>query len=233
MAKHDDPRNLLALCVDAARKRATLGEISFALRDVWGEHVASGGLALGAYAAEAERVGGGGECGGDDAVAEAFAEAAARVAAFEALDGRRPRILVAKVGMDGHDRGANVVAAGFADLGFDVDAGPLFNLPEEVAQQAVDADVHAVGISTMAAGHNTLVPRIAEALEAKGAGHVVVVVGGVVPPADHAGLKAKGVAAIFGPGTPLPLAALDVLDAVEAAVAKRRATNAANVEATA
>ena len=233
MAKHDDPRNLLALCVDAARKRATLGEISFALRDVWGEHVASGGLALGAYAAEAERVGGGGECGGDDAVAEAFAEAAARVAAFEALDGRRPRILVAKVGMDDHDRGANVVAAGFADLGFDVDAGPLFNLPEEVAQQAVDADVHAVGISTMAAGHNTLVPRIAEALEAKGAGHVVVVVGGVVPPADHAGLKAKGVAAIFGPGTPLPLAALDVLDAVEAAVAKRRATNAANVEATA
>ncbi|KAH8047179.1 methylmalonyl-CoA mutase [Aureococcus anophagefferens] len=148
-AAHDDPRNLVALCVDAARARATLGEISDALRSAWGEHVARGASGL------------------------------------EALDGRRPRILVAKVGMDGHDRGANVVAAGFADLGFDVDAGPLFNLPDEVANQAVDADVHAVGVSTMAAGHNTLVPRVVEALRAKGAGHVVVVVGGVVPDCDH------------------------------------------------
>ena len=137
-AAHDDPRNLVALCVDAARARATLGEISDALRSAWGEHVASGGLAVGSYVGEARRFGS--EAG------EAFSAAARRVEAFEALDGRRPRILVAKVGMDGHDRGANVVAAGFADLGFDVDAGPLFNLPEEVANQAVDADVHAVGI---------------------------------------------------------------------------------------
>lgn len=214
---HDHPQNLLALCIDAARARATLGEISFALRDVWGEHVAAGSLAVGSYAAATSDSTGG---------ADAFEAARARVDAFEARDGRRPRILVAKVGMDGHDRGANVVAAGFADLGFDVDAGPLFNLPDEVAVQAVDADVHAVGISTMAAGHNTLVPRIIDALKARGAGHVVVVVGGVVPPADHAGLKAKGVAAIFGPGTPLPEAATHVLDAVEAAVDKRRAAAA-------
>ncbi|KAK7239848.1 methylmalonyl-CoA mutase [Aureococcus anophagefferens] len=217
-AAHDDPRNLVALCVDAARARATLGEISDALRSAWGEHVASGGLAVGSYVGEARRFGS--EAG------EAFSAAARRVEAFEALDGRRPRILVAKVGMDGHDRGANVVAAGFADLGFDVDAGPLFNLPEEVANQAVDADVHAVGVSTMAAGHNTLVPRIVEALRAKGAGHVVVVVGGVVPDCDHDHLKRHGVAAIFGPGTPLPAAAMDVLDAVEAAVLKRRAPRA-------
>ena len=217
-AAHDDPRNLVALCVDAARARATLGEISDALRSAWGEHVASGGLAVGSYVGEARRFGS--EAG------EAFSAAARRVEAFEALDGRRPRILVAKVGMDGHDRGANVVAAGFADLGFDVDAGPLFNLPEEVANQAVDADVHAVGISTTAAGHNTLVPRIVEALRAKGAGHVVVVVGGVVPDCDHDHLKSHGVAAIFGPGTPLPAAAMDVLDAVEAAVLKRRAPRA-------
>ena len=217
-AAHDDPRNLVALCVDAARARATLGEISDALRSAWGEHVASGGLAVGSYVGEARRFGS--EAG------EAFSAAARRVEAFEALDGRRPRILVAKVGMDGHDRGANVVAAGFADLGFDVDAGPLFNLPEEVANQAVDADVHAVGVSTMAAGHNTLVPRIVEALRAKGAGHVVVVVGGVVPDCDHDHLKSHGVAAIFGPGTPLPVAAMDVLDAVEAAVLKRRAPRA-------
>ena len=217
-AAHDDPRNLVALCVDAARARATLGEISDALRSAWGEHVASGGLAVGSYVGEARRFGS--EAG------EAFSAAARRVEAFEALDGRRPRILVAKVGMDGHDRGANVVAAGFADLGFDVDAGPLFNLPEEVANQAVDADVHAVGISTMAAGHNTLVPRIVEALRAKGAGHVVVVVGGVVPDCDHDHLKSHGIAAIFGLGTPLPVAAMDVLDAVEAAVLKRRAPRA-------
>ena len=175
-------------------------------------------MAVGSYVGEARRFGS--EAG------EAFSAAARRVEAFEALDGRRPRILVAKVGMDGHDRGANVVAAGFADLGFDVDAGPLFNLPEEVANQAVDADVHAVGVSTMAAGHNTLVPRIVEALRAKGAGHVVVVVGGVVPDCDHDHLKSHGVAAIFGPGTPLPVAAMDVLDAVEAAVLKRRAPRA-------
>ncbi|KAH8045141.1 methylmalonyl-CoA mutase [Aureococcus anophagefferens] len=146
------------------------------------------GLAVGSYVGEARRFGS--EAG------EAFSAAARRVEAFEALDGRRPRILVAKVGMDGHDRGANVVAAGFADLGFDVDAGPLFNLPEEVANQAVDADVHAVGVSTMAAGHNTLVPRIVEALRAKGAGHVVVVVGGVVPDCDHDHLKRHGAAVL-------------------------------------
>mmetsp|Transcript_7175 Transcript_7175/g.21029 ORF Transcript_7175/g.21029 Transcript_7175/m.21029 type:complete len:739 (+) Transcript_7175:164-2380(+) len=215
-AAHDDPQNLVKLSVDAARVRCSLGEISDALRAAWGEHVAAGGAASGAYADER---------GGDDDAAVAAARQ--RCAAFEDLDGRRPRILVAKVGMDGHDRGANVVAAGFADLGFDVDAGPLFALPEEVARRALDADVHAVGVSTMAAAHKTLVPRVVEALREAGLGHVVVVVGGVVPDADRPALYDAGVSAVFGPGTPLTDAAHDVLDQVEAVVKAGRGDAAA------
>mmetsp|Transcript_3434 Transcript_3434/g.12244 ORF Transcript_3434/g.12244 Transcript_3434/m.12244 type:complete len:164 (-) Transcript_3434:77-568(-) len=149
-------------------------------------------------------------------------EARRRVAAFEQLDGRRPRILVAKVGMDGHDRGANVIASGFADLGYDVDVGPLFHLPAEVARQAIDADVHAVGVSSQAGAHVTLVPQLITELEAAGAGHIVVVVGGVIPKHDFSELRKAGVSAIFGPGTRIPRAAMDVLDAIEAAVRLRR-----------
>ncbi len=207
-----DERNLLRLAVAAARARCTLGEISDALRDVWGEHAPSGGVVQGAYAAS---FGGGG--GDDGAAAEAeFAETQRQVAQFEARAGRRPRILVAKMGQDGHDRGAKVIASGFADLGFDVDVGPLFQTPDEVAAQAVDADVHVVGVSSQAAGHKTLVPKMCDALRARGAGHVVVVVGGVIPAQDYAFLRACGVAAVFGPGTRIPLAAREVLAAIDA-----------------
>ena len=190
--------NLLAAAIEAMRARATVGEVSDALESVFTRHSAEIRAVTGVY---------GGAFGGD----EAFAAVQAQADAFAAAAGRRPRILVAKLGQDGHDRGAKVIATGFADLGFDVDIGPLFQTPAEVARQAVEADVHIVGVSTQAAGHKTLVPQLIEALQAQGAGEVMVIVGGVVPPGDYAMLKSVGVAAIFGPGTPVHEAAAQIL----------------------
>ncbi|MEX2650631.1 MAG: methylmalonyl-CoA mutase family protein, partial [Alphaproteobacteria bacterium] len=193
--------NLLALSIDAARARATVGEISEALARVFGRHRPETRAVTGVY-------------GGAYADDEGFGRVQAEVQAFGRAEGRRPRILVAKLGQDGHDRGAKVIASAFADLGFDVDIGPLFATPEEVARQAVENDVHIVGISTQAAGHKTLVPTLIQALKDAGAGDIVVVVGGIVPPQDHAFLKAAGAGAIFGPGSNILAAARDVLGLV-------------------
>jgi len=190
--------NLLALCIDAARRRATVGEMSDAMEAVFGRHKAEIRSISGVYGSAYE---------GD----EGFEEVRAAVAAFEAEQGRRPRILVAKMGQDGHDRGAKVVGTAFADLGFDVDFGPLFETPAEVARAAVEADVHVVGVSSQAAGHKTLVPQLIEELRAAGAGDILVVCGGVIPPQDHDFLKDAGVVAVFGPGTNIPQAAAQVL----------------------
>ena len=203
--KGSHPDNLLRLSIEAARVRCTLGEISDALRGVWGEHRPRDSVVQGAYA---QSFGDGGEHERE------FAAAVADTAAFLGEEGRRPRILVAKMGQDGHDRGAKVIASGFADIGFDVDVGPLFQTPDEVALQAVDADVHVVGVSSQAAGHKTLVPQLMQALRARGAGGAVVVVGGVIPPQDYEFLRAEGVACVFGPGTRITSAARDVLAAV-------------------
>jgi len=190
--------NLLELAVAAARARATVGEISDALEKVYGRHRAVihsiSGVYGSAYAGDAD-----------------FAGIQASVAAFARDEGRRPRMLVVKLGQDGHDRGAKVIATAFADIGFDVDIGPLFQTPEEAARHAVENDVHVVGVSSQAAGHKTLVPQLIASLRAQGAGDVLVVCGGVIPPQDHAMLKAAGVAAIYGPGTNIPLAAGEVL----------------------
>ncbi|MDH5254871.1 MAG: methylmalonyl-CoA mutase [Gammaproteobacteria bacterium] len=197
-AAADKSGNLLDLAVTAARARATVGEISDALEKVYGRHRAVihsiSGVYGSAYAGDAR-----------------FAEIQAAVEAFGRDEGRRPRMLVVKLGQDGHDRGAKVIATAFADLGFDVDIGPLFQTPEEAARHAVENDVHVVGISSQAAGHKTLVPQIIAELRNQGAGDVLVVCGGVIPPQDHAMLKAAGVAAIFGPGTNIPQAAGEVL----------------------
>jgi methylmalonyl-CoA mutase len=194
--------NLLALAIEAMRRRATVGEVSDALEKVWGRHKASSQEVSGVYAAAYEG-------------AEGWERLKSEIAAFAAAEGRRPRVLIAKLGQDGHDRGAKVVASAFADLGYDVDVGPLFQTPEECARQAVENDVHAVGISTLAAGHRTLVPAVVAALKAQGAGDVVVFVGGVVPPQDHDFLRAAGVAGIYGPGTPIPVSAKDVLEQIK------------------
>jgi methylmalonyl-CoA mutase len=202
-ARPDDSGvNLLALCIDAARARATVGEMSLAMEDVFGRHKAEiRSIAPGVYGSAYE---------GD----EDFAAIRADVEAFEAEEGRRPRLLVAKMGQDGHDRGAKVVGTAFADLGFDVDFGPLFETPEEVARAAVENDVHVVGVSSQAAGHKTLVPQLIDALRAAGAEEVVVVCGGVIPPQDYDFLHGIGVGAVFGPGTNIPAAAAKVLDLV-------------------
>ncbi|GIU85346.1 MAG: methylmalonyl-CoA mutase [Acidimicrobiales bacterium] len=194
--------NLLALSVEAARARATVGEISYALERVFGRHQAEIRLVSGIY---------GGELADDDR----FAAVASRVAEFAEREGRRPRILVVKLGQDGHDRGAKVIATAFADMGFDVDVGPLFQTPDEAAQMAVDADVHVVGVSTQAGAHRTLVPQLISALADKGASGVKVVCGGVIPPQDYQSLYDAGVAAIFGPGTNVVQAATTVLDVLE------------------
>ncbi len=196
--------NLLALAVTAARARATVGEVSLALEKVYGRHEAAPVAVRGVYARE----GGVSE--------DRQAKLTVRLDAFEAAEGRRPRILVAKMGQDGHDRGQKVIATAFADLGFDVDVGPLFQTPEETARQAVDNDVHVVGVSSLAAGHLTLVPALRGALDALGRADIVVVVGGVIPPADHARLRDAGAAAIFGPGTPVADAAEETLEALAA-----------------
>ncbi|GAA2031432.1 hypothetical protein GCM10009756_24610 [Pseudokineococcus marinus] len=195
--------NLLALSVEAARAGATVGEMSDALEEVFGRHTGAVSTVSGVYRREA--------AGADDEGARAVEEVAADVEAFEAEEGRRPRILVAKMGQDGHDRGQKVIATAFADLGFDVDVGPLFSTPEEVARQAVEADVHVVGVSSLAAGHLVLVPQLRAALAAEGREDVVVVVGGVVPPDDVPRLLEMGAAAVFGPGTVIATAARDLL----------------------
>ncbi|HLY39473.1 MAG TPA: methylmalonyl-CoA mutase [Candidatus Binatia bacterium] len=194
--------NLLALAVDAARARASVGEISAALEKVWGRYHAQIRSISGVY---------GGQFGED----EEWAALRRQVEAFAATHGRRPRILVAKIGQDGHDRGAKVIATAFADLGFDVDVGTLFQTPEEVARQAVENDVHVVGVSTQSGGHKTLVPQLVKELERLGAGDVVVTVGGIVPPRDWPFLERAGVKAVFGPGTKIPEAARRVLELVE------------------
>jgi methylmalonyl-CoA mutase len=191
--------NLLALCVDAARARATVGEMSDAMERVFGRHKAETRAISGVYRAAYR----------DDPDFIAITE---RVKDFAHHEGRQPRMLVAKMGQDGHDRGAKVVGTAFADLGFDVDFGPLFETPAEVAKAAVENDVHVVGVSSQAAGHKTLVPQLVEELRALGADDVLVVVGGVIPPQDYEFLYDHGVAAIFGPGTNIPVAAQRVLD---------------------
>jgi methylmalonyl-CoA mutase len=193
--------NLLEAAVEAARVRTTLGEISSALEKVYSRHRAEVRSVSGVY---------GGSYRGDDE----FEAAQREVEAFAAQEGRRPRMLVVKLGQDGHDRGMKVIATAFADLGFDVDVGPLFQTPEEAAQQAIDADVHVVGVSSQAAGHRTLVPLLVDALRAKGAPEIAVVVGGIVPPRDYPYLRERGVAAVFGPGTAIPKAAREVLQVV-------------------
>ncbi len=198
--------NLLAACIDAARARATVGEMSDAMETVFGRHRAETRTISGVYGAAYE---------GD----EEFEAIMADVESFATEQGRRPRILVVKMGQDGHDRGAKVIATAFADLGFDVDVGPLFQTPEEVAQDAVDNDVHIVGVSSQAAGHSTLVPKLIVELEKAGASHVIVVCGGVIPPQDYEALTNAGVGAIFGPGTNIPKAAAEVLALVRTAVA--------------
>ncbi len=197
--------NLLALAVDAARASATVGEITGALEEVWGRHVAEIRSITGVY---------GKEMGAMDSV-RACRE---RVRAFAEAEGRRPRILIAKMGQDGHDRGQKVIASAFADLGFDVDIGPLFQTPAEAARQAVENDVHVIGASSLAAGHLTLVPELRAELEQEGRGDIMIVVGGVVPPQDHAALKEAGAQAIFPPGTVIADAAIDLLDRLAAAL---------------
>jgi len=192
--------NLLAACVEAAAARATVGEMSDAMETVFGRHKAESITISGVYAGAYE---------GD----EGFEKVQAEVEQFAADAGRRPRILVAKMGQDGHDRGAKVIATAFADIGFDVDVGPLFQTPSEVAQDAVDNDVHIVGVSSQAAGHKTLVPELISELASRGADEVIVVCGGVIPPQDYEFLDKAGVAAIFGPGTNINEAALEVLNA--------------------
>ena len=193
--------NLLEHAVEAARARATVGEISDALERVWSRHRAVTPSIAGVYGAAYE---------GD----EGFARIRADVEAFAREEGRRPRMLVVKLGQDGHDRGARIIATAFADLGFDVDVGPLFQTPEEAARQAVENDVHVVGVSSQAAGHKTLVPALVEALRAQDAADVAVVCGGVIPSQDHAMLRRAGVAAIYGPGAHIPAAAAEVLEVV-------------------
>ena len=195
--------NLLEAAVAAARARATVGEISEALEKHYTRHRAEVRSVSGVY---------GGVYQGD----EDFDAICREVEAFAEEEGRRPRMLVVKLGQDGHDRGLKVIATAFADIGFDVDVGPLFQTPAEAAQQAVDADVHVVGVSSQAAGHKTLVPQLVEALREAGAGEVAVVVGGIIPPQDYAFLREQGAAAIFGPGTPIPKAAREVLQVVRA-----------------
>jgi methylmalonyl-CoA mutase len=202
--------NLLELSIEATRARATVGEISDALESVFSRHRAVVRTIAGVY---------GGSYEGD----EGYAAVRAAVDDFAATEGRRPRILVVKMGQDGHDRGAKVIATAFADLGFDVDVGPLFQTPEEAARDAIENDVHLVGVSSQAAGHKTLVPQLIEQLREQGARDVVVVVGGVIPANDYQFLYDAGVSAVFGPGSNICRAASDIL----ALVRERRAGDAA------
>src|SRR5947209_6171462 len=193
--------NLLALAIEATRARATVGEISDALEQVFTRHRAQIRAVSGVYGGQYQ----------DD---EAFRRVRREIEGFAREEGRRPRMLVAKLGQDGHDRGAKIIATAFADIGFDVDIGPLFQTPEEAARQAVENDVHIIGVSTHAAGHKTLVPALIEALKREGAADILVVCGGVIPPKDYDFLKKAGVSAIYGPGTNIPEAAAEILSLV-------------------
>ena len=203
--------NLLAGAVAAARAKATVGEISYALEKVFGRHRAEVSAITGVYKAEMGRMDG------------SMTRIKELIDSFETEHGRRPRILVAKMGQDGHDRGQKVIASAFADLGFDVDIGPLFQTPEEAARQAVENDVHIVGVSSLAAGHLTLVPALRQALEEQGRGDIMVVVGGVIPPQDYPALYEAGAKAIFGPGTPIVQAAIDLLKKLGATAGTKQA----------
>jgi methylmalonyl-CoA mutase len=196
--------NLLECAVDAARKRATLGEISYALEKVWGRYEATTRIISGIYSAES----------GNE---NEFRKARWMVEEFDANEGRRPRILVAKMGQDGHDRGAKVVATAFADIGFDVDVGPLFQTPAEVARDAVESDVHVVGVSSLAAGHKTLVPQLIEELRKYGRDDILVVVGGVIPPQDYEFLYKAGAVGVFGPGSVIPVCAQKIMQILSGA----------------
>ena len=192
--------NLLDLSIKAARVKATVGEISSALEKVFGRFQPKPEMVTGIYAGQVGKT------------ESAIQKVQSKVEAFLKREGRRPRILIAKLGQDGHDRGQQVVASGFADLGFDVDVGPLFQTPEEAAQEAVDNDVDVVGASSLAAGHLTLIPALKKALAQRGRGDIVVVAGGVIPPQDYDQLYANGVAAVFGPGTVISESAAKILD---------------------
>ncbi|MDP9908411.1 methylmalonyl-CoA mutase [Variovorax boronicumulans] len=205
-AAENNTGNLLALSIDAVRARATVGEISDALEKSFGRHRADTQKVTGVYAAAYDS-------------AEGWENLKTEINAFAEAQGRRPRVMISKLGQDGHDRGAKVVATAFADLGFDVDMGPLFQTPEECARQAIENDVHAVGVSTLAAGHKTLVPAIIEELRKQGADDIIVFVGGVIPRQDYDFLYEAGVKGIYGPGTPIPASAKDVLEQIRAAVA--------------
>jgi methylmalonyl-CoA mutase len=194
--------NLLALAVDAARARATVGEISDALEEIYGRHRAVTQSVTGVYGAVYE----------DD---DDFASLRQRAVEFEKATGRRPRMLICKLGQDGHDRGAKVIATAFADIGFDVDIGPLFQTPDEAVREAIENDVHVIGISSQAAGHKTLVPQVIDGLKKEGADDIVVICGGVIPPQDHKALLAGGVSAVFAPGTNILEAADEVLGIIE------------------
>ena len=194
--------NLLEACIPAVRARATVGEISDALENVFGRYVATTQCISGVYASEY----------GDSEIIDALRK---RTAEFEEKEGRRPRILVTKMGQDGHDRGIKVIATAFADLGFDVDISPMFQTPQEAARMAVENDVHLVGVSSLAAGHKTLVPELIAALNKEDGGDILVVAGGIIPPADYEVLQSAGVVGIYGPGTPVTESANQVLDALE------------------
>jgi len=198
--------NLLGLAIDAVRLRATVGEVSDALEKVFGRHRADTQKVTGVYAAAYDS-------------AEGWDQLKQEIDAFAEAQGRRPRVMISKLGQDGHDRGAKVVATAFADLGFDVDMGPLFQTPEECARQAIENDVHAVGVSTLAAGHKTLVPAIIAELRKQGADDIIVFVGGVIPRQDYEFLYDAGVKGIYGPGTPIPASAKDVLEQIKGALA--------------
>ena len=204
-AAENNTGNLLALSIDAVRLRATVGEISDALEKSFGRHRADTQKVTGVYAAAYDS-------------AEGWETLKTEINAFAEEQGRRPRVMISKLGQDGHDRGAKVVATAFADLGFDVDMGPLFQTPEECARQAIENDVHAVGVSTLAAGHKTLVPAIIDELRKQGADDIIVFVGGVIPRQDYDFLYEAGVKGIYGPGTPIPASAKDVLEQIRAAV---------------
>jgi methylmalonyl-CoA mutase len=205
--------NLLDLSIQAVRLRATVGEISDALEKSFGRHRADTQKVTGVYAAAYDD----GENVGD--TMEYWNQLKADIAAFADAQGRRPRVMISKLGQDGHDRGAKVVATAFADLGYDVDMGPLFQTPEECARQAIENDVHAVGVSTLAAGHKTLVPAIIAELKKQGADDIIVFVGGVIPRQDYDMLYEAGVKGIYGPGTPIPVSAKDVLEQIKKALA--------------
>ena len=205
-AAENNSGNLLDLAIQAVRARATVGEISDALEAVYGRHRADTQKVTGVYAAAYDS-------------AEGWETLKSEINAFAEAEGRRPRVMISKLGQDGHDRGAKVVATAFADLGFDVDMGPLFQTPEECARQAIENDVHAVGVSTLAAGHKTLVPAIIEELKKQGADDIIVFVGGVIPRQDYEMLYEAGVKGIYGPGTPIPASAKDVLEQIRKAIA--------------